>query len=495
MWKVATPASVILKDAAGNTVPTATLTCKAQDPAQAQVASDCSSITARRLGSITVTASAGSVSAPFVVTGVPQRVWTGTHGTGSSFGSGDYGFVVRPNGSLLAWGANPGGVLGQNKGYAALPSIPYPTPVLNASGTAPLSSVMQGGTGVQTSLALLQDGTVLAWGDNGNNALGRDGLGSSLLPLAVRDTANLSALNHAVHAEVGNQNGVALIDDGTVVAWGTWPGNGTTSSSSLPAQVVTPDGASVLNNIVAVSAGWSFSLALASDGRVFAWGFDLSGGRLGSGAVLANPTPRPFVVKKADGSDLTGIVQISAGYNFSLALADDGTVWAWGDNSTGQLGQGTMSNNSPVAVQVRAPSGSTGALRNITMVAAGGRHGLALDTTGQVFAWGSATNGQLGDGPNRLAGNEATLPRGVVSTSGAGTVSGVASIAAGYSYSTALMSNGDVLSWGYNFHSSLARGTSGSLDATPAPITSESGNGSLSLAPVLSYPNLLARAR
>ena len=296
-----------------------------------------------------------------------------------------------------------------------------------------------------------------------------------------------------MQVETGDESGVALVDDGSVVSWGAYPGTGTTTAS-LPNKVSSVDGLSKLSQIVAVSAGTNFTLALGQNGKVYAWGYDLQNGRLGAGATSNTPSKLPNTVKKADGSELTDIVQISAGYNFSLALAADGTVWAWGDDSWGQLGQNKQEYNGvPYAVQVKAASG-TGQLTHIVMVAAGGIHALALTDTGAVLSWGYGANSQLGDGPTRPRGDFSLLPAPVVGSDGTTPLSGVASIAGGYSHSLALLADGRILSWGHYLRGALGRDTGGKDAPTPAPVQAAVGS-DLSLAPLASYTNLLARAR
>jgi hypothetical protein len=346
-WHIDTPAAVVLKDPKGNTVPANTVTCAAQDSTQVQVKADCSSIKALRVGPLAIVVTGdGGASATLTVTGIPQRTWTGVHGAGGI--TGGYALVTLDDGRVLAWGHNQSGVLGQNQGMGGagtglpdMSTLKIPAAVLDAQGTGPLRNIVQASCGDGTGLALAKDGTVWTWGNNNSWALGRNDAAysnGSLLPVQVASPNNRGVLDHVVQAEMGDHRAVALLDDGTVAAWGSWPGdghldsNGAPVSQSLPTKVRSPDSDEPLSNIVAVSAGWSTSAALAADGRVYTWGYDLNEGRLGAGAILPHPSPRSVHVKKADGSDLGNIVQISMGYSLTLALASDGTVWAWGGN-------------------------------------------------------------------------------------------------------------------------------------------------------------------
>ena len=496
-WNVEAPITVALKDPQG--VAVTPITCQSADTSVVTVTADCSKTTLMRLGNQNIIVSGGAYTATLALQGVPQRLWNGQHGVASSYGAGDFSLVAISDGTAMGWGGNPFGVLGQNNDLTTNFSS-LPLSVFNASGTAPLAQLYQVSAGYENAFALSEDGGVWGWGQNSNCNLAQTNCGNAvLLPVRVRNAANDNALANVVQVEAGASNQVALQDNGTVMTWGYYHGQGDTNRKNFPGLVKTPDGSAPLANIVAVSAGWAFSLALSKDGKVYAWGYDLSQGRLGAGQTYSVPRPLPNTVKKFDGTDLTNIVSISAGYNFSLAVAADGSVWGWGDNANAQLGQNNQSfSGVPYAVQIKAPSG-VGLLANIAMVAAGGGHALALDTAGKVFAWGLATSGQLGDGANRPAGNQSLLPRAVVGTDGLTQLGGVISIAAGYGGSTALQSDGTVLMWGDNFRGALGRGeptgTTFVNSPVPAPVVTNANKSPLKISSLASYPNLLRRSR
>jgi alpha-tubulin suppressor-like RCC1 family protein len=142
-----------------------------------------------------------------------------------------------------------------------------------------------------------------------------------------------------------------------------------------------------------VSAGHDHSLALASDGTIYAWGMG-SDGQLGNGTTTNSTVP---VAVTTTGTPMAGktITSISAGYYHSLALASDGTVYAWGGGSDGQLGNSTTADSSvPVAVTT---SGTPMSGKTITAISAGYSHSLVLASDGTVYAWGLGTNGRLGN--------------------------------------------------------------------------------------------------
>ena len=171
------------------------------------------------------------------------------------------------------------------------------------------------------------------------------------------------------------------------------------------------------------------------------------------------------------------MVAIAGGGVHSLALKSDGTVWAWGRNDWGQLGDGSMTNRlTPVPV-----SGLTG----VVAIAGGGVHSLALKSDGTVWAWGGNSSGQLGDGSmtNRLT---------PVPVSG---LTGMVAIAGGELHSLALSSDGTVWTWGYNVYGELGDGSTTIVRATPIPVTWIPGGCSYSLNPTNSSGRVRRRDR
>jgi hypothetical protein len=183
----------------------------------------------------------------------------------------------------------------------------------------------------------------------------------------------------------GGQHSLALTSTGQILAWGRnlegQLGNGTTTSSSTPVATITPMG---VTSFTAIAAGGNHSLALTSSGRVFAWG-DNSSGQLGIGTTISSSFPVPVTL----GAMIT-ISAIAAGQAHSLALTPNGQMFAWGSNYSGQLGNGSTTNSSSPVV-VLLPMGTV-----VTTISGGGSHSLAITSTGQLLAWGANSNGQLG---------------------------------------------------------------------------------------------------
>lgn len=488
-WNVSTNLAITLKTLQGVEVPKVGISCAAADPAQLTAAADCSSFVGRRLGLQQVTVSGAGITANFTVKVIPQRQPIGSR---SSNSSGSYNFVASPAGNVLAWGGDADGRLGQGKGVSQLASTSLPVFVKDAAGSGKLSNIVAASTGNQTAMALTEDGEVFAWGEA--DQLGRnDVINGTTLPLNVRNAANNGNLMHIVQVSAGDSNMTALADDGTVYTWGYYHGQGTSDRRKFPDQVRDPSGNDVLRNVVTISSGWNYALALTADGKVYGWGWN-SSGQTGRGTV-GSIEYLPAAVKLAfDDSELTGIVAISAGYNFAFALSADGRVYAWGNNSHGQLGQNVQYGTWSRAVLVKDSSGS-GTLSNIAMISAGGHHALAMDNSGKMWSWGLATSGQLGDGPNRPTGNQWLRPRPVVSESGTGQLSGAISIGAGYNHSMVLRSDGSIMIWGDGYSGNLGQGGTSSVDLTVPTVVKETADSNLVLSPLAVYQNLLGRGR
>ena len=179
---------------------------------------------------------------------------------------------------------------------------------------------------------------------------------------------------------------MALTSKGHVLAWGDNSfgqlGNGSTVSTDAPVRVKLPSG----TRVTAVRAGRLFSLALTSKGHVLAWG-DNAEGQFGNGTTTGSDTP--VRVRLAEGTTATAI---SAGEDFGLARTAKGHALAWGENSVGELGNGTtVSNETPV--RVKLPKGS-----KVRILSAGLNFAFASTSGGGVYAWGADNVGQLGDG-------------------------------------------------------------------------------------------------
>ena len=277
-------------------------------------------------------------------------------------------FQVHPQ--SFGWGGNSDGQLGlgDNEPFELLPTTI--TAVPNATD-------IDGG--LAHTLFLLADGTVMASGRNVDGQIGDGTVDARFSPVAV------SGLTNIISVSGGNSSSLALASDGKVWGWGQnfigQLGTGMTGDDELtPVE-------SMISNVKQVEAGNGHAVALKADGTVWTWGQN-NFGQLGINSTTTNPTPTQI------GSGITGFsnfVAVSAGARNSAALKSDGTVWVWGGNSRGQTGNGSLGGNQLVPVQNTT-------LSNIVQIATSNQHHVALKSDGTVWVWGSNLNGQVGNG-------------------------------------------------------------------------------------------------
>jgi len=326
---------------------------------------------------------------------------------------GGHALALKSDGTIWAWGDNSEGQLGLDNTIVFRGT---PTRVQHH-----LSNVIALDAGSLHSLALKSDGTVWAWGWNGEGQLGNDTVPraeSSSNALQVQNLNDITAIStRGLHS-------LALKSDGTVWAWGYnnrgQIGDNTTTNCYVPIQV--PN----LSNVVAISAGDGFSIVLKGDGTVWAWGNNTSG-------ELGDNTTTSMRGTPVQTQNLSDVMAVSTGSNFSIALKSNGTVWAWGGNSSGQLGDNT-STSRRIPVQVQN-------LSNVRSISAGSSYALALKNDSTIWAWGDNWYGQLGYGATPYFSPIPVLVQNL---------SDVSAISAGGNCSYALKNNGEVWAWGNN---------------------------------------------
>ncbi len=330
-----------------------------------------------------------------------------------------------------------------------------------------------GGTGNDLVLQWAKTRT-LVWGDNGYGQFGNGSVGNSSNPIAFFPKEQVTA------SAAGNQNSIALHADGTVTAagyntYGQLGNNQSTGAIYDPVSVNTDTGVSALfgKRVIALSAGYLHSLTLCSDGTLAAWGNNESGqlGDNGVGVVLSSPARAvPTAVATGGALNKQTVVAISSGYGHNLALCSDGKLVSWGLNNHGQLGNSSTA-NSTVPVFVNQKGVLLG--KQIIAISAGYYHSLALCLDGTVAAWGSDTYGELGNNAN----TDGLVPVKVVNT---GVLAGrkVIAISAGYGLSMALCSDGGVATWGYSYAGQLGNNGATGNSAVPVTVDNLSTHGS-----------------
>ncbi|MEK7412854.1 MAG: RCC1 repeat-containing protein, partial [Planctomycetota bacterium] len=230
-------------------------------------------------------------------------------------------------------------------------------------------------TGLGHALYLADDGTVWAWGSNSNGQLGQGDTTPRYEPVQV------PGLDRIVQIAAGNFHSMALRADGRVYTWGYNAygqiGNGTSGTDALSPVLIT------LFNAKQISAGAYHCLALHTNGTITSWGYN------GTGCVGDGTTTSPVTSPTTVVGGLKYRAVCGGGLH-SMAIRDDGTVWAWGWDTYGQLGDDAplTSQSSPVQVAT---------INNALSLAAGYFHSIAVLANGNVYTWGRDANGQLGN--------------------------------------------------------------------------------------------------
>jgi hypothetical protein len=249
---------------------------------------------------------------------------------------------------------------------------------------------------------------------------------------------SFTTLTGWVQVDVGLNHTIGLKSDGTLWAWGLNDngqlGDGTTVSKNVPTHIDTN------TNWSSIAVIWgNHTVALKTDGTLWAWGKN-DYGQLGDGTIISKTVP----TRIGSGTDWS---KITVGSDHTIALKSDGTLWAWGKNDYGQLGDGTIINNTvPIRIGIDT---------NWSKIVAGGEHTIALKRDGTLWAWGRNDSGQLGDG-TIISKNVPTLISNDTKWS---------NIIAGGLYTVALKTDGTLWSWGVNNVGQLGLGN------TTSPIT------------------------
>jgi alpha-tubulin suppressor-like RCC1 family protein len=280
-----------------------------------------------------------------------------------------YTTAVKTDGTLWAWGNNGSGRLGDGT------TTNRSSPVTTAGGGTNWKQV---DCGVQHAAAVKTDGTLWTWGTNSSGQLGT---GTTTNRSSPGTTAG-GGTNWR-QAACGSQHTAAIKTDGTLWTWGNNGsgrlGDGTTTNRSSP--VTTVGGGT---NWKQVAGGASYTTAVKTDGTLWTWGINDSG-QLGTGNTVSRSSP----TTPTGGG--TNWKQVAGGSNHAAAVKTDGTLWAWGNNGSGRLGDGTTTNRS-------SPVTTAGGGTNWKQVAGGNQLTAAIKTDGTLWTWGTNDSGQLGTG-------------------------------------------------------------------------------------------------
>ena len=286
-------------------------------------------------------------------------------------------------------------------------------------------------------------GSLWTWGDNAYGALGDDTIDRISSPVQT-----VSAGTNWKSVAAGRYHTAAIKTDGTLWTWGLNSygelGNNTTDDKSSPIQTVTGG-----TNWKLVAGGPYHTAAIKTDGTLWLWG-ENNTGALGDDTIDDKSSP----VQTVAGG--TNWKQVASGRYHTAAIKTDGTLWGWGDNYTGRLGDNTDADKSS---PVQTVAGGT----NWKQVASGRYHTAAIKTDGTLWLWGSNYYGALGD-------NTRTNKSSPVQTIAAGT--NWKSVSAGFSHTAAIKTDGTLWGWGVNGNGELGDNTE---DRKSSPVQTVSG--------------------
>jgi alpha-tubulin suppressor-like RCC1 family protein len=397
---------------------------KSGNASVASVATATGRVTGVAVGTETITATKDGVTGSVTIT--VTAPW-------SQVSAGGFQTIaLRADGKLYAWGQNNWGQLGDSSTTQRL------APVVVSNGAAAtawtkiavgdqFAIALRAGTGSGTSTG----GTLWAWGLNTNGQLGLGDQVNRSVPTQIGKDATW------VGVWAGKYHAVALKADGTLWAWGRNSegqlGDLTTNVRTAPVKVGGTDKTNTATYATA-SAGGTHTIALQKDGSLWTWG-DNSSGQLGNAAVSTTPVPTPAKIGSATYNS------VSAGANHSMAITTSGQLWGWGANDAGQLGNNATGGTINAPIQISAYT-------DWTIVSAGGQHTLGVRKDGTLWAWGANSDGQLGDG----SGIDQVSPTQV------GLDNTWTYISAGANHSAALKADNSLWTWGRNTDGQLGNG-------------------------------------
>lgn len=375
---------------------------------------------------------AGATVAPQAVTGAVEFV--------DIAAGAEHSLALDAAGVLWAWGNDALEQLGNG----ALSSATIPRPTISTVRFTEIQA------GAFHSLARNEAGDVWGWGDNNQGQLGQ---GAAMIPSSGQPTPVPIALPRASMALATGPlalTSVAVLEGAEVWVWGNnsfgQAGIGRSSAALVDPQPIAPP-----VSFLAVQAALNHTIALDENGTIWGWGantFGEVGVRFLSSAV---PVPAPI-------TEDTRFTAISASTSHNLALDEEGDIWSWGDNSSGQTGTTTpfvpLPGVTPIVLSER-----------FVDVAAGGLHSLALDDTGRIWSWGSDADGALGNGDSLIGTVSTPTP---IPQPASTAFTDVETLATS---NLALDSDGNIWSWGRDFNGVLGNGPGDAAVTSPQQIT------------------------
>lgn len=324
----------------------------------------------------------------------------------------NHNLVLKGDGTVWAWGQNNYGQLGDGTTANRHEQVQVPG----------LTQVKEIAATSRSSYALKSDGTVWVWGLNTNGQLGLGNTINQLSPVQIPELADV------VQISCGSQHCLALKKDGSVWAWG-YNANGVVGDGTANNYKTTPTQVTGLPRIAQVFAGENWSMALTTDGDLWAWGLN-NYGNFGNNATSTTAQKTPLLI-----ASLSGFSRFVAGQaNSIIAQKDDGKMYVWGLNNNAQLGIGHANN-----LRTPTPAPLLDKFEDI-MTTQSATHCFAVREDGSLWAWGNGIYGKLGE----PTVSSAMIPMEISA------LSSVAEATAGQSHSLALKQDGTLWAWGSN---------------------------------------------
>jgi len=354
--------------------------------------------------------------------------------------------ALRSDGSVIGWGTWGYGQLGP------VSAIGVTTPWTDRPVAMDLpGKAVDVAAGDITSYALLDDGTLWAWGDGRQGELGTGA--NPNLPRLSNSTPSMEYRGAERPVKVGidqvaaiaaaGHTAVAILKDGTV---SQWPRRRTAGSDPSFRPMAVP----TLANVTQVSVGWSHVLARTADGMVWAWGSNAYG------ALGIEPKSEQPVLDPVPVPGVSNVAAVAAASDVSLVLKRDGTVWVWGSNGQAQFGNGQRTSHPSVGTTT-VPQPVPGVTTAVAISAGTGRQVLVVLEDGTLRGWGNTDFGQIGAGVSGVPQPSVTTPK----------ISGVRAVFAVGNNSYAVKTDGSFWGWGYGAN---GRWPFAAVTKLPAPV-------------------------
>lgn len=363
--------------------------------------------------------------------------------------------LLTTEGRLFMWGDNDYGSVGDGTDV----DRSFPVDITGNFNLAEGEKILSVSLGNSSSAAITSTGRVFTWGRNNKGQLGNgeaDWDAMSFVPVDITGQFNLNNEEKIVMISLGSYNSSALSSSGRVFTWGYNSsgelGDGTKINKLVPTDITSRFNLNNEEKIVIISMKYWHMGAITSEGRLFMWGNN-ERGQLGNDSISDRNTPvditSHFLLNPEE-----KILSLSVGLNHSAALTTEGRMFTWGSNSYNQLGDGDNLSYSSEPIDITSYFN----LDNqdmIISISLGGDHSAAITENGLIFTWGYNLTGQIGNDTNYSSDLPLNITNNLVLVNG----ERIVQVSLGQSNSSALTSNGHLFTWGYNGSGQLGNGT------------------------------------